>query len=329
MENKNPLLALQNCTFPIWGEAKELQPLFDYIRSQSKSKKPLLISGFDCQAHGKYVMESFEQDFSNYLDSKNLKFTDPTEKMFFFKTFNAFLFGKGYDIKNKSYQDKLQIWDSLKKERPQFVAILDTKISELSKLKESRAKLFRQFLVSIKNYLPQTLFYNAIDKSNKNISQNLRDSLMAENLMWLANEYYPKQKIIVWAASYHLAKHKTIGYGNLIETLMGDFIRRELDTKTYTISFTAYEGNIGRFNAKDSTILPKPSENSLEHLFNQTGKENFFLDLKTNSKSEKGKWLLEPSFMRPLGYVSQKKSWPLVFDAVIFTKTMRRVHSIE
>lgn len=328
-ENKNPLTALQNSTFPIWGKAKEMQPLFKYISSQANTKKPLRISGFDCQPEGKYVMDSFEQDFSNYLISKNLNFTDSAEKRDFFKTFNAFLFEKGYELKNKSFQEKLRIWDSLKKEKPKFLAVIDTKIAELSKIKESKAKLFLQFLISTKNYLPLILYFNAIDKTNRAISKNLRDSLMAENIIWLANEYYPKQKIIIWAASYHLAKHKTLGYGNLIETLVGDYIRKALDNKTYTIAFTAYEGNIGWFNAKDSTVLPKPPDNSFEYLFNQTGKEVFFLDFKTNSRSEAGKWLMTPRYMRPLGYMNQEKSWPLVFDAIVFTKGMKRVHKVE
>jgi hypothetical protein len=35
---------------------------------------------------------------------------------------------------------------------------------------------------------------------------DLRDKAMGENLAWLAKEYYPDRKIIVWAASRHLMR---------------------------------------------------------------------------------------------------------------------------
>ncbi len=330
IQNKSPLTALQNSTHPIWGEAKEIQPLFEYIYSQSTSKKPLFISGFDCQVEGKYISKSFKYDFLGYLKDKNISFADSTEEDYFFKTFDALIFNKGYaDIRNKPFSEKTAYWDSLKKQRIPFEQLLEQKIAQLQNIKEQKARLFSQFLVSTKGYLPGILYLNIIDKTNKNVLYNLRDSLMADNLIWLANTYYPKQKIIVWGASYHLAKHKSVGYGNLKEALVGDYIRKELDDKTYTIAFTAYEGNIGWYNGKYINTISKPKENSFEDLFSKTNKENIFLDLKNNSKTESGKWLLAPRFMRPLGYVEQEKSWPTVFDAIIFNRTMKKVTGIK
>ncbi len=330
IQNKSPLTALQNSTHPIWGKANEIQPLFEYIYSQSAAKKPLLISGFDCQVEGKYIIKSFKSDLLGYLKEKKIDFTDSAEEDFFFKTFDALIFNKGYaHIKNKSFTEKTAYWDSLKKQRIPFEQLLEKKVVQLKNIKEQKARLFSQFLVSTKGYLPGILYLNAIDKTNKNVLYNLRDSLMADNLVWLVNKYYPKQKIIVWAASYHLAKHKTAGYGNLKETLVGDYIRKELDDKTYTIAFTAYEGNTGWYNGNFLNTIARPKENSFEDLFNKTNKENIFLDLKTNSKTESGKWLLAPRNMRPLGYVEQEKSWPTVFDAVIFNRTMKKVTGIK
>lgn len=329
IEKKSPLTALQNSIPPIWGEAKEIQPLLEYIYLQSTSKAPLSISGFDCQVEGTYIRESFKPDFLSYLKEKRIEFVDSTEENYFFRTFDALIFNKGYiNIKNKPFSEKTAYWDSLKKQRMPFEQLLEQKIAELQNIKEKKGELFSQFLISTKKYLPGILYLNAIDKTNKNVLYNLRDSVMASNLVWLVNKYYPKQKVIVWAASYHLAKHKSVGYGNLKETLLGDYIRNDLDNKTYTIAFTAYEGNIGWYNGKYLNSISKPKDSSFENLFFKTGIQNFFLDFKTNSKSKKGKWLLTPRFMRPLGYVEQEKSWPLVFDAIIFNRTMNKVNGV-
>ena len=41
---------------------------------------------------------------------------------------------------------------------------------------------------------------------NKSVFSNIRDSQMAENLLWLSNNEFKNQKIIVWAASFHIVK---------------------------------------------------------------------------------------------------------------------------
>ncbi len=84
IQNKSPLTALQNSTHPIWGEAKEIQPLFEYIYSQSTAKKPLLISGFDCQVEGKYINNSFKPDFLSYLKENKIALDSADEDYFFF-----------------------------------------------------------------------------------------------------------------------------------------------------------------------------------------------------------------------------------------------------
>lgn len=329
LEKKNPIKALQKSTFPIWGEANEMLPLFEYINAKSKTKNPLYISGFDCQVSGYYVENNFQEDLIAFLKEKNIEFTDTIEQNFFFNTFNQFVFTPRY-IKKMSISQKVVYNDSLKKLKPQFESILLKKEKQLSKVKGKKALLFSQFLYSTRKYLPAILHFNQIDKVNyKDILRNVRDSVMGENIVWLAEKYYSKRKIIVWAASYHLAKHKTIGYGDLKETLVGDYIRDKLDNKTYTIAFTAYEGETGWYNGKNISTVFKPNKNSFEELFYQTGCDNFFLDLKTNSKSATGQWLMTPKIMRPLGYVEQEKIWPKVFDAVIFNKKMKKVTPIK
>ena len=330
-ENINPLTALQNSTGQMWGKAKEVQPLFAYILSKKNSDSPLKISGFDCQTHGYYYYKYFPREFVMYLRSKNIGFIDSTERVNFFKVYNILTNGINIYLKGINENSRKLYLDTFFNDKKIFSKILDKKILELSNLNEPKGNLFLQHLISFKNYIPELLDGVTIDSTISNnikVSAYLRDSLMAENIIWLANKRYPNEKIIIWAASYHNARHKSVGYGNMIETLMGDFLKPELEKISYSIAFTTYEGYFGRWNSKDSVILDKSSLNSFEDLFSRVGKENFFLDFKTLSKTKNGKWLTEPKIMRPLGYREQEKNWTLVFDAVIFNRRMKKVHSV-
>lgn len=330
-DNNNPLYALQNSTFPIWGKAKEVQPLFNYILSKKDSQTPLRISGFDCQTHGYFYQTFFFRDLVIYLRSKNIGFKDSTERVNFFKVYNILDNGiNNYFKRFKEDSRKLHL-DTFILDKKIFTEILERKILALKKINEPKANLFSQHLISFQNYIPALLKGVIIDSSSSDavkVSPNLRDSLMAENIIWLANKQYPDKKIIIWAASYHNARHKSVGYGNMEETLMGDYLKPALEKISYSIAFTTYEGFFGRYNSKDSSVIDKSSVNSFEELFSKLGTDNFFLDFKTLSKTKNGNWLIKPKIMRPLGYREQEKNWTLVFDAVIFNRKMTKAHSI-
>ncbi|MDR7128052.1 erythromycin esterase-like protein [Algoriphagus sp. 4150] len=51
--------------------------------------------------------------------------------------------------------------------------------------------------------------YSALDSTESN---NARDDQMSDNFLWLKNNIFPKEKIIVWASNSHLFKE----YRNLI-----------------------------------------------------------------------------------------------------------------
>jgi erythromycin esterase len=265
------------------------------------------------------------------LRSKNIGFKDSTERVNFFKVYNILDNGiNNYFKRFKEDSRKLHL-DTFILDKKIFTEILERKILALKKINEPKANLFSQHLISFQNYIPALLKGIIIDSSSSDavkVSPNLRDSLMAENIIWLANKQYPDKKIIIWAASYHNARHKSVGYGNMEETLMGDYLKPALEKISYSIAFTTYEGFFGRYNSKDSSVIDKSSVNSFEELFSKLGTDNFFLDFKTLSKTKNGNWLTKPKIMRPLGYREQEKNWTLVFDAVIFNRKMTKAHSI-
>src|SRR5262249_43884216 len=151
-------------------------------------------------------------------------------------------------------------------------ALMQAKPSE--SLSASDLAFWRQFLVSSLAMVEVEAVYKAGVKTERN-HINLRDAQMARNLVWLAHEAYPKRKIIVWAAAFHLmrnpqtvgmvvepgktpAERKTVfGYKQGKITTMGHEAWKDLEKEAYSIFFTAAEGEFQDLaTAKPKKIEP-------------------------------------------------------------------------
>ena len=148
-----------------------------------------------------------------------------------------------------------------------------------------------------------------------------RDIQMADNLTWLATECYPQRKIIVWAASFHIARNiqqievpdGSVDYKNM--TQMGHVAHASIKSKKlFTVGFTAYEGRAGTF-FRPSFEIAKAPKGTFEDVCFQADLENAFVPLTA-------KWLDQEQFMRPLGYSWMKSKWSKNFDAMVFNRTM-------
>jgi erythromycin esterase len=152
-----------------------------------------------------------------------------------------------------------------------------------------------------------------------------RDAQMAENLIWLKKNRYPNQKIIVWAASFHIVRNPPAievldepdFYKSTIQ--MGELVDRSLGTDVFTIGFTANEGRAGVYFRPQSEIEPA-TEGTLESLFSAADLQNALVPM--HKVSGDAAWLNQMLFARPLGYQWMKAQWPKHFDAMIFNRKM-------
>lgn len=149
---------------------------------------------------------------------------------------------------------------------------------------------------------------------------------MARNLVWLANVWYPGKKIIVWAASAHIARDAAqltaVGgstpYGSGWTVHMGGEAYTELGTQMYTIGFTAGYGEYGAYASLPS-LVPQVRAGSLEARFWEAGMTNAFVDFR--SPAPGGEWL-RSVYARPFGYFDLAGDWTRVLDGMIYTRDM-------
>ena len=321
IKNGEPVLqSIRKGVFPIWNLSEQFQPLINFI---DKHKKNLNIGGFDCQFTGEASKEYFLHDFENYLKSKNID-TNNYSNWINIRTILK-------DISQERYIMPQPLPPTLDLQT-NFINRIQQIIASLRALSNDTTPSDTEFWIQMLESSVQQAksiwqSYGVKDFSTIPIeTRNIRDIQMGKNLIWQANVNYPSKKIIVWAATYHIARNlekvEVIGSPNMYDgtVTMGDIAWKSLGNQLYTIGFTAYEGDVGWANNQYKRTLEKPDPNSLEGLLFKTGYDNCFLDLSNLNNS--GKWLQQKIISRPLGYANMNSDWSQNMDGIIFTKNM-------
>jgi erythromycin esterase len=305
--------AAQHGIFGIWTESEQVRPLIDYLGRAAKGKKPLEICGFDCQFTGRAARDDLPDELRGAIDRLPEGSLDSSisEK-------TLAVVQKLLEPENKTTVDDV---DALKACARAFDAAEPN-----DKLPSDELAFWRQYLSSIvawadsrrEGTMPLPKYTNA------------RDVQMAENLVWLARGPYAGRKIIVWAASFHLMRNPSKVYPSGFSAVFGSQYRdtitmghdvwKALGKETYTLAFTAAEGEAKLPWFAKANRLEPPEDGSLEDLLLKAGCTNAVIDFR--GLGEDGKWLKKSIAARPLGHQYMKSDWTGVFDGIVFTKTM-------
>jgi erythromycin esterase len=341
VKGEEPRAALSRGIFAIWTKSREVQPLLDYIGREAKGKEakgahPLELTGFDCQTTASAAVDFLVPDLAAYLTRLDPKITEGEEwrrvagiigqlNHSAWETGEAPMPSAG---EQEAFARTIERWQALIKERDPSPAT-----------QPWSGPYWRQFLDSLRVFAEQNwrTDYSVYTKMVENTPVpvfNMRDVQMGKNLIWLATERYPKEKIIVWAATGHLTRAMaTIQTTDpKLERLyagwtpMGDVARRKLGDAVYVLGAIAYEGETARYASKTATPL-QSSPGSLEDLFVRASFENAFLDLRHTPPS--GGWLHALLTAKLLGQTEMQAVWPRVVDGVIFMRKMDRSHKKE
>ncbi|MEZ4795569.1 MAG: erythromycin esterase family protein [Flavobacteriaceae bacterium] len=257
-------------------KAKEVDTLFDYIKSTSSTKKPLFYTGYDTQFS------------SNYLITKLVDLLNPIDK-----TLSDSLFNRMYSFQKSFSAARNNDSIDYIKHRDIFIKNA-TDISQT--LEVNKHTLLNSNKLNHKEYLmiQKTLemFVRSTDLSFEDRFQSieLRDELMAENLVWLLKEIYPNKKVIVWAHNAHIENNSAEGY-NL--KLMGHYLKEKYKDNYYSIGLFAYEGKAYQHWTKNTIPFKNNDSIAIEKRFFDTNKNVSFLNLSKVRETQFTKWLFE------------------------------------
>ena len=280
--------------FQIWTNCMECTELFNYLDSSLSSSNPIHISGMDPRLNhsgeGPFPITQIIQDLAN----ENL-FSDDTEKESITKILEE-LVKNEYDSDLSS--DRV---DSLYS----FFNRAENKLVQSSFLFQAVRSL-RGFTSS------------ALDSTESN---NPRDVQMSDNFLWLKNEVFPDEKIIVWASNYHLFK----GFRDLTYPIFksdtintGTLIADEIEDELYILGFTSNKGKAGRlYNPKYE--LKEPNPNYFEAFVGETEAKYAFLNF---SNIDNPEYENLSFWMKGLLHTPNKFYWTRMFDGVFYIEEM-------
>jgi erythromycin esterase len=337
VKGEEPRKALTRGVFAIWSESREVQPLFDYIGAQWKGGHPLEVAGVDSQTTGSAAVDDLVPDLAAYLSRLDPKLSEGEEWTRASRIIGQLNQG-GWEMgetpvppasEQAAFAQTIERWRSLIAERDRTPAT-----------RPWSGSFWRQLLASLRAFAEQEwrTDYSDLKKFVENSPiavYNMRDVQMGKNLLWLAEKRYPKEKIIVWAASAHNAralstvKTSDPKYARLFAgwTPMGEVAWKKLGNELYAIGFISQEGEAARYATKKATTVPPSSRDSLEDLFTRASLENAFVDLRHPGAG--GAWLHAPLTARPLFWIEMQADWTRVMDGVVFIRKVERVHKRE
>ena len=211
-------------------KCKEIAPLFQYLKSVSANKSPLILSGFDCQNSGS-VYDSHLGSIASFLE---FPFDLEEEFSCYRKMFQATFEPDSTNF--TAYKDR-------------YLMAL-TKVMEGIKDNEKRLRSELKLSTAEIGIILQTLGsqYDAVnytfaERMNGEYipkGMSLRDSVMAENIKWIAEELYPNKKIVLWGHNAHIQSGP---FNSLKTKWMGQFLEEAYGEDYFSIGLFAYKGS--------------------------------------------------------------------------------------
>lgn len=323
--NHTPAEMMKNSIFGVW-QVEENLPLFEYIVEQSKTTRPLILTGIDVQGTTEPFITFMEKWFAHADKSKAVSFVQ-TERWY---------------LKVHTYNDM----ERFNREQPQLIA--KYRLFQMF-LRENKAKLQAVYpehpeLVSVMERVLQNridmletycgrmvkLFAGIEPERQMKEASYIRDQQMASNAAWLAEQLYPDKKIIVWGHNYHVRKHNStmvtehngFGFDNNPYPTMGEMLPFSLRKDNYVIGLYAYQGSSSK-NSKETERISQPhNEGSIEELLKAGDHAYQFLDLMQVKLDPRTSWLFTPRIAKAWGMLEETMIVREQYDGILFVDTI-------
>lgn len=319
---RNPAVPLDDAMrrglYPIWAMSAQVRPVFEYARSVSGTNRPLEMIGFDHQFSGTGGGTRWRDALIAFIDKADPAILPESLRSSLLNDSRDIVFKP--DSKTADIRLVTEKWKSLP-------GLLDAARTVLeSKHSPREVALMRRSVDDALLSLEGIARFRESAGAFKTADNNLRDQRMGENLVWLADERYKHQRIIVWAAAFHTLHEASAikldsgaGFSYQGVLTMGQVARKSLNNAIYTIAFTAAEGKAGDATGGRALDLEVPADTSFEGLCLTLGHQFLFVDLRHLPTSH---WLRQPISASLLGYSPIETDWSRQIDAFIFTRTM-------
>ena len=252
----------------------EYVDLMNYL----KGRKSLKAGGFDVQRTGNRFSKVLE-GLGGVLSSEKELILN-VEKRY-------------TELTNKLQDGKVQIEPATIQEKEKLVAdyralrrVIDANQKRLEEqgwdsIKLETVKRGFENRIEYLNYYAQ---FRADNDFRKRFSA--RDRVMAENIIWFADQIYPGEKIIISAHNYHISK------SNEKESVMGELLAEKFGKDLYSVGVFGGSGEYAE-NSRKAMAMTQPTEESdIQTVVSRMTDEAAFLHIAAKKKKG-GEWLFE------------------------------------
>lgn len=302
---------LTNCSFGVW-HTEEVLALFDYLRDSYQSDRPLRLSGVDVQPIGNNkagrpaflsgAVAAVDPGYAAEVSTLDSRFLEvyargSKERRVYFRSEDG--------------QRLAQEYDRL----AAFLADNEAAIRASEKLDPAAPGVARQTARSMASYIRQ----QSAPDTRSYVER--RDEGMAENLMFILDELYPNEKVIVWGHNFHLRRQNEdiqpdpSMFPDVAARTMGSWISERYGDAVYTIGLYAYEGQAVDNSGEVYEIEPA-EPGSMEGLLHMGGGA-LFVDLSRAAGSPETAWMGEPITARYNGTIPLTMRLRNQYDAIL------------
>lgn len=297
-----------------WASEVSVDPLFAYARSSWKTSHPLRMTAFDTGRPHRAV-GVFRETLESFFERAPELAWAPEEWAVADR-----LTRRAFGFMSSEVPDPL--------ESAEERGLLEELLSEI---RAEREQLLRTVSPRELNFVTRAVEHALTTdriKPLRGLEWNTeRDRAMADTLVWLLEEAYPGEKIMVWAATSHFIRNATsienaedsslytvpFQAGNHLEPLLGPDL--------YTLAFTAYGGTLGDVFPEGSTMQsrvipmdPAPP-GSFEARAHDLSMPYAFVDLRSAPRDH---WLRGEFRSVALGRWVNEAPWSSVVDGFFF-----------
>lgn len=276
--NIDTLSAIQLRDNTLFGNfrAAEATPMFEFIKSASSSKKPLIYTGYDTQSSSSYVQKMV----STILKPYNKELSDSLQT-------RLWSYGRSYQAGNEGdsigYLKHRDIFGNTSAEAATIIKNNSEDIKKEFKLSDFQLQILQRTLLMFQKSTELTY-------ENRWEGNALRDKLMYENLQWIMTELYPDKKVIIWAHNVHIENSNV---ENSDIPWMGHFLKETYQEDYYALGLFAYKGNTYQHWTKKTIPFENSDSTFIEKKMMDTGKKAAFLNLESIKQNKSSQWLFE------------------------------------
>lgn len=235
-------------------QTSEFEELMGYIKSEN-----MTMAGFD-------VQRGFGGFFKGLLEKEcNSRDIAPDQYTTLEKRFG--ILKKTLPNVKTNYDSVGLLADQLIQDYGKLLKVLDSKTGETPSMELKFTQMTLENRITYLNYMIS--FTKDKDRKKR---WEARDRAMAENVIWLAENIYKDEKIIIVGHNYHLAK------SNKKEKVMGAFLMEQYPTQMYSIGMFTGEGVYAQ-NGERSTAPVAVDRLDIRHIIDLLKGKVHFLDV--------------------------------------------------